>query len=102
MVLAAVAIPSLWVYSEAIKASGQLAPGEDVIEPLALIAAPVAANACYTFGALTSLALRTFCPSTPGTALQRLYRAGIVFSLVVVTAPAAYWLTVAASSPPLR
>jgi hypothetical protein len=52
--LSCVALP---VFLLAISRSGELKPGEDAAEPLALLAAPVLANIAYTFGWATELAV---------------------------------------------
>ncbi len=48
--LAAIGIPGLLLFFLAIGASSSLAPGEDAVEPIALFAAPIAANLAYTAG----------------------------------------------------
>ena len=48
--LAAIGIPGLLLFFLAIGASQSLAPGEDAVEPMALFAAPIAANLAYTAG----------------------------------------------------
>lgn len=47
----------------AIWAIGELQPGEDAIEPLALIAAPIAINIAYSKGFFAELVLRRWVPS---------------------------------------
>lgn len=91
--LVAVGIPALVVFFLAIEASHSLRPGEDAVEPLAIIAAPFLANLAYTAGwfvewLLLSHGLRgPFGPS--------LMKAGHLFSLAVVLAPALMWTVIA-------
>ena len=84
----------LGVFAWALSGSGRLAPGEDAIEPMALLAAPVAVKVLYTLGWLTEVALRKARPTLamrPGPALLKL---GLGVGLLLVTLPAAFWVGV--------
>jgi len=95
LILAVIAIPSLLLFYIFIISSGTLAPGEDAVEPMALIVAPILANLCYTLGWILEIPfsfilrpilhrrVRFFSPS--------LFAAGLAFSLLVVLFPAVSW-----------
>jgi hypothetical protein len=87
--LAAIGIPGLFLFFFAIGASDSLAPGEDAIEPMALVAAPIAANIAYTTGWLVEGALLAQEPARPTG--PRLMKAGVLFSIAVVFFPALLW-----------
>jgi hypothetical protein len=91
---------SLFVFLTAIISSGKLAPGEDAIEPLGLIVGvvlfPLAINLCYTLGWLVELAVRAVHPATSARFGPRLLAVGLVFSVVLVCAPAVGWLVILA------
>jgi hypothetical protein len=84
----------LWLYSAAVQESGHLEAGEDAIEPMALFVAPVLVNICYTIGWPVELLLRRIRPDLPAKAGERLYRAGICFSLFVISLPAVIWCVI--------
>ena len=98
LIVGAVAIVAFIIYCVAITCTGTgaLQPGEDIIEPLALIAAPIIApiviNICYTAGWLLDAPLRAFVPSLSPQFTSRLFAAGFAFSLFVVSFPALYWV----------
>src|SRR5688572_15583750 len=52
----------LLLFFWAITTSGHLPPGEDAVEPLALMMTVFAANACYTLGWLLEIAVRLLMP----------------------------------------
>jgi hypothetical protein len=91
--LAAVGIPSLVAFFLAISAAHELQPGEDAVEPMALFAAPILANVAYTAGWIIECALLWRRPARPRG--PRLMRAGLLFSLVVISLPAVAWTIVA-------
>ena len=84
----------LLLYSAAIQGSGHLQAGEDTIEPMGLFVAPVLVNLCYTIGWPVELLLRKIRPDLHAKAGEGLYRAGISFSLVVISLPAVIWCVV--------
>jgi hypothetical protein len=87
--LAVVGIPSLLLFYLAVGAAHSLAPGEDAIEPIALMAAPIGANLAYTAGWVVEGALLAQDPTRP--LGPRLMRAGLLFSLAVLFSPAILW-----------
>jgi len=76
----------------AITSSGHLQPGEDAVEPLALIAAAFAANACYTLGWLLELPVRLLMPALSAQFGAVLLKLGIGFSLFIISVPAVFWV----------
>jgi hypothetical protein len=80
------------IFLIAIQGSGELKPGEDAEEPLALIAAPFLINACYTMGWLVELPARAMWPGWE--IGPRLMKLGVGFSLFCVTLPAAIWVVI--------
>lgn len=68
-----------------------LEPGEDLIEPMALIAAPFVVNMCYTAGWATELLVRAVYPSMAIGFGPRLFRLGLLLSVVITVLPGIYW-----------
>jgi hypothetical protein len=89
--LACVALP---IFFLEVMRSGYLKPGEDAEEPLALLAALVLANMAYTFGWMTEIVVNVVRRSSARRVGPALLRAGLIFSAVVVLAPAVYWSVV--------
>ncbi len=87
--LVAIGIPGLLLFFRAISASDSLAPGEDAVEPIALAAAPIAANIAYTAGWLVEGVLLGQRPGPP--IGPWLMKAGLLFSITVVFFPAVLW-----------
>jgi hypothetical protein len=85
---------ALLVFFWAIGGSGRLQPGEDAIEPIALLAAPIAINVLYTLGWLVEVPARFLMPSLPSRFGVILLQAGLFFGLALSTLPAAYWVAV--------
>jgi hypothetical protein len=97
--LGCIAVPIFFV---AIMDSGELKPGEDAVEPLALLAAPVLANVAYTMGWFTEIIVDLIRPSGARRIGPKLLRAGLGFSAAVVFAPAVFWGVVCATRLVLR
>jgi hypothetical protein len=85
-------IVCLVLFYWAITTSGQLQPGEDAEEPLALILAPFAANACYTLGWLLELPMRFFIPELSPMFSPVLLKLGIGISFFIISVPAVFWV----------
>jgi hypothetical protein len=81
----------LAIFLAAISTSGRLHPGEDAVEPLALLAAPFVINALYTLGWLVEVPLRLFSRNTPPRLGPALLKLGLSFGLALITLPAAVW-----------
>ncbi|HJZ67081.1 MAG TPA: hypothetical protein VKF81_02965 [Blastocatellia bacterium] len=66
-------------------------PEEDVVEPIALLLAPVAMDVCYTAGwAVEAFLYRSYCEGE-NVLGPDLLRFGLRFSLFLVTLPAMFW-----------
>jgi len=70
--------------------SGVLRPGEDAVEPLAMIIAPLVWNVCYTGGWMAELVLRPLFRRSPKLGPTVLI-AGLVLSHVVIFLPSTFW-----------
>jgi NADH:ubiquinone oxidoreductase subunit 5 (subunit L)/multisubunit Na+/H+ antiporter MnhA subunit len=82
---------SLLLFYFFISRTNALKPGEDAIEPMALVAAPVIMNLCYTAGWIVEVFLGK-PQSEDGRVLgPRLLKVGLKSSLVVVALPTAFW-----------
>jgi hypothetical protein len=94
LIVGTTAIVSFAVYCLAIKSTGVLKPGEDIIEPVAIMAAPLAValvNICYTAGWLVDAPLRAVFPSLSSRLTVWLFAVGLAFSIVLVSLPALFW-----------
>jgi hypothetical protein len=95
VIIGAVAIVSFVIFYVSIITTGVLQPGEDVVEPLALIAAPIVApiaiNICYTAGWLLDAPLRLIFPTLNSRFTSWLFTLGFAFSVLLVSFPALYW-----------
>lgn len=81
----------LAVFSWGIGNSGQLDPGEDAIEPLAVIAAPFIINFFYTFGWLVEIVVRIQRREFSPRFGPMLFATGLGITLFLMTIPAALW-----------
>jgi hypothetical protein len=68
-----------------------LQPGDDAVEPIALLLAPVIMNICYTTGWVIEIILRKSFSEYGQVLGPRLLKAGLKFSLGVVALPATFW-----------
>ena len=91
LVVGGVGIVSLVCFFVFISVSGALKPGEDAVEPLALMAAPVVLNICYTFGWLVEAAVNSAACRGSGMLGPKLLKIGTSFSLAVVLLPSVFW-----------
>jgi hypothetical protein len=68
-------------------------PGEDAEEPMGLFLGVVAygimANFCYTTGWIVELATRNVSPTLARKRGEKMFRAGLIFSCILTTAP--FW-----------
>ncbi len=90
VVIGTVGLISLVIYYFLLETSGYLKPGEDAIEPFALILAPILINICYTGGWIAELVLRLFGLKEKRIATV-LLGIGMVVSLLCALAPALMW-----------
>lgn len=91
VILAAIGLPALLLFSTSIRGTGGLQPGDDTVEPGAMLLVPLLANAAYTGGWLLEVPLRLARPGTSPGFTPRLFRLGLLFSLFVVCFPALFW-----------
>jgi hypothetical protein len=93
-ILGSAALVFLPVFVWALSSSGHLRPGEDAVEPLSLLAAPVLANMGYTLGWIAEILCRHAGITTRHSLGPRLLRLGLAFSLFIVALPALIWVSV--------
>ena len=91
LIIGVVGFISLLLFFLFIHLAQELKPGEDAIEPLALLAAPFIINLCYTAGWPVELFLRLFHHETRTMIGPILLQLGVLLSLVVVLLPSAIW-----------
>ena len=82
---------SLLLFFLFISKSGELQPGEDAVEPIALFIAPILVNIGYTLGWFVEGTLRIFKRKKFRRVSQELMQVGLFFSVAVVILPAAFW-----------
>ncbi|NLX96533.1 MAG: hypothetical protein GXY83_10190 [Rhodopirellula sp.] len=82
----------LIIFFWAITTSGQLGPGEDAVEPVALLATPLVINALYTLGWLVEVPVRWFVPSLSSRLGPVLLKVGLGLGTVLISLPAAIWM----------
>ena len=90
-IIGSIGLFCLVIFITCIDAAGVLKPGEDAVEPLALMFAPLLVNLCYTSGWLVDAPLRLIRPSFSPQFTPKLFRLGLIFSLFVVSFPAVFW-----------
>jgi hypothetical protein len=81
----------LVVFFAAITTSGHLQPGEDAVEPLALMAAPIVVNVLHTLGWIVEITYRIVEPDVSSRFGPRLLKLGLGLGMFMSTLPAAYW-----------
>jgi len=82
---------SLVIFFISIVSANVLEPGEDAVEPLAIMFAPIAVNICYTAGWVVENVLWLVWPSKRHIWGPLLFKIGLGFSLFMVTLPALFW-----------
>jgi len=83
----------LVIFFWAILTSGQLAPGEDAVEPIGLIFAPLGINVLYTLGWLVEVPARLIEPRLSPRFGPFLLMTGLALGLFLISLPAAFWGT---------
>ena len=91
LLIGAYGVVCLLIFFAAISSSHVLQPGEDAVEPIALILVPIAFNICYTFGWVVEATARAVMPRLSPKLGPRLLLAGLAFSLCVISLPAVFW-----------
>jgi len=92
IVIGSYAVVCLAGFLWAIITSGTLKPGEDAIEPLALLVAPLGINILYTLGWLVELPSRRFLSHLTPQFGPILLAAGTGLGLFLITIPAVLWV----------
>ena len=92
LLIGAYGILCLLLFFWAITTSGHLQEGEDAVEPLALLAASFAANACYTLGWLVELPMRSVIPRLSPQFGPLFLKLGLGFSFLMISISAVLWL----------
>lgn len=91
LILAVAGFASLMVFYCAINAAGALKPGEDAVEPIALLAAPIVANIAYTSGWIVECIQQLLFPRPDRKFGLRLLQAGMSFTFLVILFPSVTW-----------
>jgi hypothetical protein len=91
LLVGAAGLCSLMLFYFFISRADRLKLGEDVVEPMALLAAPVIMNLCYTARWVAEMALRKAWPESRGSLGPKLLKVGLKVSLVIIALPTAYW-----------
>ena len=89
LIIGAYGILCLIVFFGSITTSGHLQPGEDAVEPLALMMAPFIINVLYTLGWIVELTYRSIEPGVSPRFGPRLFMLGLGLGLFLSTVPAA-------------
>lgn len=82
---------SLSLFYFFISRTNALKPGEDAVEPIALLAAPVVMNICYTAGWVVEGFLDKAHSDEDEVLGPNLLRSGLKLSLFVVILPSLFW-----------
>jgi hypothetical protein len=82
----------LAVFVWAIRTSGHLQAGEDAVEPLALLAAPIGINIVYTLGWLVEVPSRLVLSNLTPDFGPLLLKTGLALGLLLITLPAVFWV----------
>jgi hypothetical protein len=91
LIVGLVGLCSFAFFSLAVLQSGDLKPGEDAIEPLALLAAPIVINIAYTAGWITEIAARNLRPGKATPIGPALLRIGLLLSIGLALIPSVVW-----------
>lgn len=78
-------------FAWALTTSGRLEPGDDLVEPIALLAAPVGVNVLYTLGWLVEVLARLLMPGLSSRFGPKLLGLGLGLGLTLISLPAVSW-----------
>lgn len=81
----------LAIFFWAVTTSSHLQPGEDAVEPIALLAAPFAINVLYTLGWIVEVPARLLVPTLSPAFGPLLLKLGLGLGVLLITLPAAFW-----------
>jgi hypothetical protein len=96
ILIGAYGICSLAIFALAIDSSGHLRPGEDAVEPLAIMFAPFAINALYTLGWLVEVPATVILPHRVPMLGPTLLKLGLGLGLILSSVPTVLWVSVCA------
>jgi hypothetical protein len=91
LIVGCVGLCSLAFFELAISRTGELKPGEDAVEPMALFVAPFLVNIAYTAGWVVEIVTRRLSPKGRPAVGPILLKLGLTFSALVALFPAAFW-----------
>ncbi len=91
LIIGALGFISLLLFFLFITKSGELKPGEDAVEPMALFMAPIFMNIGYTLGWFVEVMLRIFQRKKFRRISRELFQVGLFLSVAVVILPSAFW-----------
>jgi hypothetical protein len=91
MMIGAYGFACVCIFMWAITTSGQLEPGEDAVDAVAVMAAPIAVNLLYTLGWLVEVPARIVVPGLSARFGPCLLIVGIALAVALITLPAALW-----------
>ena len=91
IIVGVVGFISLMLFFLFIDLAHELKPGEDAVEPMALFAAPILLNICYTAGWICELFLRLVWREKSPVVGPTLFKLGLSASLFAAVLPALMW-----------
>ncbi|WP_395753724.1 hypothetical protein [Prosthecobacter sp.] len=91
LIVGGVGVVSFILFITCIHAADGIEPGEDAVEPLALVLAPFLMNLAYTAGWVVDFPLRLVFQSLSPRITVNLFRLGLGISLLVVCFPSVFW-----------
>lgn len=94
LVVGGIGMISLLLFYLFLNLAGELKPGEDAIEPLALLMAPVLINMAYTSGWMAELFLYFVWRQKSSALGPAFFQLGLSFSICVVMLPAMFWFVI--------
>lgn len=92
LLIGAYGIVCLIIFFAAINHDHVSQPGEDAVEPIALLFAPIAFNLCYTLGWLVEAPARAISMDMTPKLGPRLLLGGLIVSFCIISAPPVFWL----------
>jgi hypothetical protein len=94
LIVGAIGIISLILFYEFIDLAHELKPGEDAVEPIAILFAPIFVNICYTAGWIVEILLNNIRHTGSAPIGPLLMKLGVGFSIVVALLPSTIWFVV--------
>jgi hypothetical protein len=92
IIIGSYGIACLVIFFLAIASTGRLEPGEDAVEPIALMAAPIGVNCLYTLGWLLEGTGRLLRPQLPASTGPVLLKLGLTLGVALISLPPAFWV----------